>query len=208
MRITGSAVNCRHGSPELERISPCWLNHTVLGTRLPCMAYCTKDWMTGKLAILSFRLGSRIRDARSSHPFAYGKPPPAGGPANLPRPPAAKPSGRDLMRVEVQFISRSGFRSHRTTQRDSSLHRLLTGHVGQRRPFSSRPISLHASRSEQAVELRKAGRLRIPRFFISGANSSGMLEAGSGRLQRRVRFTSLERVTRAMPIAAFPSTQQ
>src|SRR5271165_3104965 len=74
---------------------------------------------------------------------------------------------------EVQFRSRKRVRFRRTIQRDSSLHRLLTGHVRQRRPSSSRPTSQQASLRVRAVDLRKGGRLRIPRSFIGDASLCG-----------------------------------
>jgi hypothetical protein len=58
------------------------------------------------------------------------------------------------------------------------LHRLFTGHVGQRRPLSSRPTSLQASLGERAGALKNKGLLRIPRYFIDGASSCGAAEAG------------------------------
>ena len=62
-------------------------------------------------------------------------------------------------------------RLRRTSHRDSSLHRRLTGHVGQRRPLSSRPTSWQASLREHAREIRKSSRLRVSLCFIAWAIS-------------------------------------
>ena len=59
----------------------------------------------------------------------------------------------------------------RTSHRDSSLHRRLTGQVGQRRPPSSRPTSRQASLRERVREIRKSSRLRVSLCFIAWAIS-------------------------------------
>jgi hypothetical protein len=87
-----------------------------------------------------------------------------------------------------QFNCRELPRGRRTSHRDSSLHTRLMGHVGQRRPFSSRPSSLQASLREHARELRKAGWLR----FLSISMLVGLVQRRqAGRLRQRVRFTSV-----------------
>jgi hypothetical protein len=105
-----------------------------------------KDWMRGgtddtvfsaTLACSRRAIIASVRLRRAATASRWASKPPAAASGKTSRP--------DLMLIEVQFTSWSGFRSRRTTQRDSSLHRLLTGHVVQRRPFSSRATSLHAS---------------------------------------------------------------
>jgi len=73
-------------------------------------------------------------------------------------------------------------RLRRTSHRDSSLHRRLTGHVGQRRPLSSRPTSWQASLREHAREIKKSSRLRVSRCFIASAITLWSEDCRSGAL--------------------------
>ena len=113
-----------------------------------------------------------VQAERQLHVFACEmQSPPEGEPgSNLPRPIKGRILRTGLTRI-CQSSLGVNLRLRRTSHRDSSLHRRLTGHVGQRRPLSSRPTSWQASLREHAREIRKSSRLRVSLCFIAWAIS-------------------------------------
>ena len=151
----------------------------------------------------TLRRRSPVRDGRSSHPSACEMRPPSGGePANLRRRRTAKPSGPTSSLLSSIQIT-EGFPIARYHPAGLVFAQAVHEACGERRPLSSRPTSLQASLSERARELRKKGRLRIPRYFIDGASSCGAAEAG-GKAATEGTLHILMGVTRALPIAVFP----